>query len=84
MQFILSNTFEFSGSKQEITASIDFDFLVCGEFLRQPLNELLEERNVSFEEVVDVEYIEQHPTPEPMDCLMHDDWVSAVQVRHGW
>lgn len=71
-------------NRTDTSAAIDFDFLVCKEFLRQPLNELLEERNISFEEVVDVEYVEQHPTPEPMDCLMHDDWVSAVQVRNGW
>lgn len=71
-------------NRSDITSKIDFDFLVCGEFLRQPLNELLEERNVSYEEVVAVEYVEQHPTPEPMDCLMHDDWVSAVQVRNSW
>lgn len=71
-------------NRTDISTAVEFDFLVCKEFLRQPLNELLEERNISFEEVVEVEYVEQHPTPEPMDCLMHDDWVSAVQVRHSW
>ncbi|XP_034242429.1 ribosome biogenesis protein WDR12 homolog [Thrips palmi] len=73
-----------SENRTDISTPVDFDFIVCKEFLIQPLNELLEERNISSEEVVDVEYVEQHPTPEPMDCLMHDDWVSAVQVRNGW
>lgn len=71
-------------NRTDISTAVDFDFVVCKEFLRQPLNEVLEERNISLEEVVDIEYVEQHPTPEPMDCLMHDDWVSAVEVRNSW
>lgn len=71
-------------NRSDISTTVDFDFLVRGEFLRQPLNEFLDDQHISHEEVVEVEYVEQHPTPEPMDCLMHDDWVSAVQVRNGW
>ncbi|KAJ9594312.1 hypothetical protein L9F63_014257 [Diploptera punctata] len=63
---------------------IDFDFLVYGEVLRVPLNEHLEEHSISSEVIVEVEYFERVPAPEPYDCLLHDDWVSAVQVRNGW
>ncbi|KAG8223701.1 hypothetical protein J437_LFUL004066 [Ladona fulva] len=63
---------------------IEFDFLVCNEFLRVPLSEHLAERDVSSETVVDVEYVERHPPPEPHDCLLHDDWVSAVEARENW
>jgi len=39
---------------------------------------------VGVEEVVDVEYVESCPPPEPQDCLMHDDWVSAVDAIDQW
>ena len=32
------------------------------------------------ESVVEIEYIERHPAPEPEDSLLHDDWVSCVQA----
>jgi hypothetical protein len=63
---------------------IDFDFLVCGEVLRVPLSDHLEEHSISTEVTVDVEYFERVPAPEPQDCLLHDDWVSTVQVKDGW
>lgn len=64
--------------------AVDFDFLVLGEFLKQPLGIHLKEREISFEDVVEIEYVERFPAPEPQDCLMHDDWVSAVQCRDNW
>jgi hypothetical protein len=63
---------------------IYFDFLVCGEVLRVPLSDHLEEHSISNEVTLDVEYFERVPAPEPHDCLLHDDWVSAVQVKSGW
>jgi ribosome biogenesis protein YTM1 len=63
---------------------IDFDFLVCGEVLRVPLSDHLQERSVSIEVTVDVEYFERVPAPAPQDCLLHDDWVSAVHLKGGW
>lgn len=42
------------------------------------------ERGVSTEEVINVEYVEKYPPPEPQDCLIHDDWVSAVAVCEKW
>ena len=30
------------------------------------------------ERVLEIEYIERHPAPEPEDSLTHDDWVSSV------
>lgn len=71
-------------NRSEVWKSVEFDFLVCGEFLRVSLLEHLQERSVSSEVTVDVEYVEKHPTPEPQDCLMHDDWVSAVHGDEKW
>ena len=63
---------------------MEFDFLACGEFIRIPLQEHLLKHSVSPEEVVVIEYVERYPAPQPQDCLMHDDWVSAVSVRDKW
>ncbi|XP_001602606.2 ribosome biogenesis protein WDR12 homolog [Nasonia vitripennis] len=67
-----------------VSQEVEFDFLVCSEFLRTSLAEHIAERGVSIEDVIDVEYIEKHPPPEPQDCLIHDDWVSAVAVCEKW
>lgn len=70
--------------EEKQNGEIDFDFLVCGEILRVPLCEHLEEHCVSSELTVEVEYFERMPAPEPHDFLLHDDWVSAVEVKDGW
>lgn len=51
---------------------------------RTSLGDHLKERSVSFEDVIEIEYVERFPVPEPQDCLLHDDWVSAVQCLDKW
>lgn len=63
---------------------VEFDFLVNEEFLKLSLKEHLELKQISSESVVDVEYIESLPAPEPQDCLLHDDWVSSVHTCSDW
>lgn len=63
---------------------IEFDFLVCGELLSGSLQEHLQEKGVSTEETIEIEYLERFPAPAPQDCLMHDDWVSALQTNGNW
>ncbi|KAG0309083.1 WD repeat-containing protein 12 [Dissophora globulifera] len=58
-----------------------FDFLIDGEFLRTSLAEYLEERNLSTENVLTIEYVESMLPPTPLSSYEHDDWVSAVQVH---
>lgn len=62
----------------------EFDFLVKSEFLKQKLGDHLKERLISFEDTIEIEYVERFPAPEPQDCLLHDDWVSAVQTNDKW
>lgn len=64
--------------------AVDFDFLIAGEFLRYKLGDHLKERSISFEDTIEIEYVERFPAPEPQDCLLHDDWVSAVETRDNW
>lgn len=63
---------------------LEFDFLIAGEFLRGHLGDHLRDRQISFEDVIEIEYVERFPAPEPQDCLLHDDWVSAVETRGKW
>lgn len=71
-------------SNPDVLKPINFDFLVLGELLRVPLIEHLQERNVSTEVTVDIEYLERTPAPEPKDSLLHDDWVSGVRATDKW
>lgn len=64
--------------------TVEFDFLVTGEFLRATLKHHLREREISFEDHILIEYVEKYPAPEPQECLLHDDWVSAVQACGDW
>lgn len=41
-------------------------------------------KKIGVEEVIEVEYVERTPPPEPENCLMHDDWVSAVDTNNSW
>lgn len=66
------------------TGKVEFDFLLNGEFVKIPLGQHLKEREISFEDTVNLEYVERYPAPEPQDCLLHDDWVSAVQAKDDW
>ncbi|KAJ8680541.1 hypothetical protein QAD02_016328 [Eretmocerus hayati] len=68
----------------KLQKEVEFDFLVCSEFLRTTLAEHVGERGISTEDVINIEYLEKHPPPEPQDCLIHDDWVSAVAMCERW
>lgn len=74
------NTLLEESQNEAYTTDVQFDFLVRGEFLKTSLAKHLRELDVSFEDVIDVEYVERFPAPEILDCLLHDDWVSAVQT----
>ncbi|XP_014294569.1 ribosome biogenesis protein WDR12 homolog [Halyomorpha halys] len=68
----------------EIYKKIEFDFLAGDHFIRTDLGQHIASRGLSSETVIDVEYVERLPAPEPQDCLLHDDWVSAVHVCNNW
>jgi len=57
------------------------------EALKEKVDEQVEEdaeKKIGVEEVIEVEYVERTPAPEPENCLMHDDWVSAVDATSNW
>ncbi|KAF9582159.1 WD repeat-containing protein 12 [Lunasporangiospora selenospora] len=59
-----------------------FDFLIDGEFLRTSLLEYLNEKGLSTENTLTIEYVESMLPPTPLSSYEHDDWVSAVQAHH--
>ena len=63
--------------------NVEFDFLLSGDLLRVPLNQLVVEKGISSETVIDLEYVEKYPSPKPEDSLIHDDWVAAVAGLKG-
>uniref|UniRef100_T1JCX6 Ribosome biogenesis protein WDR12 homolog n=1 Tax=Strigamia maritima TaxID=126957 RepID=T1JCX6_STRMM len=65
-------------------ADKDFDFIVADEFLRLPLGQHLESKQISAETVVEIEYVEKCAPPSPKQSLLHDDWVSAVRSNASW
>lgn len=67
-------------SNNGIVTSIEFDFLVHGELLRAPLHEHLQERNISSEATLEIEYVERTPAPEPQNTILHDDWVASIKT----
>ncbi|XP_067649347.1 ribosome biogenesis protein wdr12-like [Haliotis asinina] len=68
-------------NEEESEGGVDFDFLIEGEFLRVTLDVYLEQRGVSTEDVLDIEYVERQAAPKPENSLLHDDWVSCLQAN---
>ena len=58
--------------------------MINEELLRTNLQEHLNLKDISTENVIEIEYFEKYPAPEPQDCLLHDDWVSGVHVSNDW
>ncbi|XP_003747633.1 ribosome biogenesis protein WDR12 homolog [Galendromus occidentalis] len=58
--------------------SVDFGFLIRDNIVHSTLREHLQEHEISAETLVEIEYIEKCPSPEPVDSLLHEDWVSGI------
>lgn len=58
-----------------------FDFLVDGVLLRSSLEALLQERQISAEALLEIEYIPAFTPPKPGDIHPHDEWVAAAAGR---
>ncbi|XP_020604826.1 ribosome biogenesis protein WDR12 homolog [Orbicella faveolata] len=77
---LLSNESEVSESEDENERNFQFDFLIDGIYLQETLDKHMRLYNISTESVVEIEYLEKHPTPRPDNCLLHDDWISSIAV----
>lgn len=68
----------FSDNEEE--QSVNFDFLIEGELLRSSLSEYVSQKNKSTESVFEIEYILKQEKPKLSHSLLHDDWVSSVDI----
>ncbi|KAJ9077961.1 ribosome biogenesis protein ytm1 [Entomophthora muscae] len=59
---------------------VPFDFLIQGEFIKSSLAHFMNQRDLSTESVIEVEYIESTLPPTPLASYKHDDWVSSVKI----
>lgn len=66
-------------SSEEATC-VSFDFLIEGELLRSSIHDYITKKNISPESVIDIEYILQEESPKLSHSLLHDDWVSSVDI----
>ncbi|KAJ5074593.1 ribosome biogenesis protein wdr12 [Anaeramoeba ignava] len=63
---------------------IPFEFLINEEFLRTSLKQFLDEKNLSSEKQVTLEYVPALPQPKQFNQFLHDDWVSAVDGKNSF
>lgn len=76
---------------EEELAKRTFDFLVGGRFLQLSVDKHLDlysdeidAREILNEQVVEVEYVLSLESPEPLDAIPHEDWVSCVDANQRY
>ncbi|CAF1028187.1 unnamed protein product [Brachionus calyciflorus] len=61
-------------------STIDFDFYINGNYLLTTLDDLIQTLpDIKIESIIEIEYTERNPAPEPIDSVILDDWVSSIK-----
>ncbi|KAF0429172.1 ribosome biogenesis protein WDR12 [Gigaspora margarita] len=58
---------------------VPFDFMIDNQFLRTSLEEYLQTKELSTENILIIEYVESMLPPTSLSTFQHDDWISAVK-----
>lgn len=68
------------GEDVKAKEALKFDFLVNGELLRTTLTELIDVKQLSTESVIEIEYTLKEDVPQKCQSLLHNDWISSIDV----
>lgn len=63
----------------ENEAPVPFDFLVNGEFLREPLKLYMKRKDLTAETTLEIEFLLAQAPPEDHKVDINEDWISSVQ-----
>jgi len=63
-----------------LTAPVPFDFLIDGKFLRSTLAQLYEEKSLSSETTITLEYVKALTEPSSQDVTSQKEWISSIAV----
>jgi len=77
---LLTSLLQGEESKEE---TLNFDFLINGEFLRSNLKDFIEANNLLTESEIEIEYILKEDEPELSQTLQHDDWISGIDINNN-
>jgi len=60
--------------------STEFDFYINDEYINTSLEKFIQQNDIiKTESVIEIEYVERYPPPEPVDTVVVDDWVSSIR-----
>jgi len=80
---LLKSLLTATSNEEDTLDDVQFEFLIDGEYLRTSLQEYVSSKNVSSESTLRIEYTLRHETPELTQSLLHNDWVSSVDMVNG-
>lgn len=60
--------------------SVEFDFYINNELLTSSLEKFIQlNESIKTESVIEIEYVERYPPPEPIDTNVTEDWISSIR-----
>ncbi|RDD42588.1 Ribosome biogenesis protein WDR12-like protein [Trichoplax sp. H2] len=70
-----------SANDIEIPASVQFDFAINNDLLRDSLEGYVTSKNLSTESVIEVVYFQKEPPPDFLNTILHSDWIKSVRSK---
>ena len=59
---------------------VEFDFYINDRVVTTSLQKFIESnQDVKTESVIEIEYVERYPPPEPIDTNVTEDWISSIR-----
>ena len=63
------------------SSTVQFNFLINGELIRNTLESHITDRNIPTENVIRIEYVVKVSPPSLSEEINHDDWVSCAHCN---